>query len=205
MGTFGITDPQTDYKLSIENTQLGLQVNFPDVENQALDTITAYIACTETTKKAKAALYDNANPRNLIAVTNEVTLPIRDPQDYAWVTFTFASPPSMVANQQYLMVIWGESGDGLSELSYAYATAAMRTRREQNQIYNSFPDPWHSDASDYSLDITLYGTYSSAVTPYPVGQLVKGLVSGFHSFMNAYLKAKVGGYGPLKLPDGTLF
>jgi hypothetical protein len=33
----------------------------------------------------------------------------------------------------------------------------------------------------------------------------KGFISGYHCFMSQYLRAKVGGLIPLKLPDGTVF
>lgn len=41
--------------------------------------------------------------------------------------------------------------------------------------------------------------------PYPTGLLKKGFPSGYHCFMSAYILAKIGGYDPLKLPDGTTF
>ena len=45
--------------------------------------------------------------------------------------------------------------------------------------------------------------FVAAGNPYPVAWLKKGLMSGFHVFLNQYIKSKVMGYDPLKLPDGT--
>ena len=45
----------------------------------------------------------------------------------------------------------------------------------------------------------------TTVNSYPVNRLKKNLISGFHVFLNQYLNAKIGGYSPLKLPDGTTF
>lgn len=40
---------------------------------------------------------------------------------------------------------------------------------------------------------------------YPTNRLKKDLISGFHVFLNQYIKAKILDYEPLKLPDGTVF
>lgn len=55
--------------------------------------------------------------------------------------------------------------------------------------------------SDPYLDVT-------AVPPtpnYPTDLLKKGFISAYHCFMSAYIRAKVTGHIPLKLPDGTVF
>ena len=57
----------------------------------------------------------------------------------------------------------------------------------------------------YAMYVEVTYTTAPEENPYPTSLLKKGLVSGYHCFMNAYLNAKVGGYDPLKLPDGTLF
>lgn len=44
-----------------------------------------------------------------------------------------------------------------------------------------------------------------AENPYPIAWLSKNLISGYHVFLKQYLRSKVLGYDPLKLPDGTLF
>jgi len=41
--------------------------------------------------------------------------------------------------------------------------------------------------------------------PYPTSLLNKNRISGYHCFMDQYMRAKRTGYDPLKLPDGTVF
>ena len=54
-------------------------------------------------------------------------------------------------------------------------------------------------------DVMDNGLTGIVANPYPIDWLKKKSVSGYHCFMNAYLKAKVLSYDPLKLPDGTLW
>ncbi len=51
----------------------------------------------------------------------------------------------------------------------------------------------------------LSGAELPPVYDYPVNMIKKGLVSGYHCFISAYMHAKVTGHIPLKLPDGTVF
>lgn len=82
------------------------------------------------------------------------------------------------------------------------------------------PDPWTwADVKNLDMKLICFGlsdiagcskceirvTYESSANPYPTGLLKKGLVSGFHCFLSAYILAKIAGYDPLKLPDGTVF
>lgn len=41
--------------------------------------------------------------------------------------------------------------------------------------------------------------------PYPVSRLIKNRIHGYNCFIDAYVRAKRGGFDPLKLPDGTVF
>lgn len=47
--------------------------------------------------------------------------------------------------------------------------------------------------------------YSVPPAAYPTARLNKNRISGYHCFMDAYLRAKRTGFPPLKLPDGTIF
>lgn len=53
------------------------------------------------------------------------------------------------------------------------------------------------------MDNGLTGTVPS--NPWPVAMLNKNRISGYHCFMDAYMRASREGYDPLKLPDGTIF
>lgn len=47
--------------------------------------------------------------------------------------------------------------------------------------------------------------YSVPAVAYPKARLNKNRISGYHCFMDAYMRAKREGLDPLKLPDGTVF
>ncbi len=47
--------------------------------------------------------------------------------------------------------------------------------------------------------------YGVEANPYPVSALNKNRISGYHCFMDQYMRANREGLDPLKLPDGTLF
>lgn len=47
--------------------------------------------------------------------------------------------------------------------------------------------------------------YGVEIAAYPVAQLNKNRISGYHCFLDAYMRAKREGFIPLKLPDGTIF
>ena len=54
-------------------------------------------------------------------------------------------------------------------------------------------------------DIKDNGLQGPQGNPYPKNRLRKDVISGYHCFMNAYIRAKVEEFDPLKLPDGTVF
>lgn len=47
--------------------------------------------------------------------------------------------------------------------------------------------------------------YGVEIAVYPIARLNKNRISGYHCFMDAYMRAKRTGFTPLKLPDGTVF
>ena len=57
------------------------------------------------------------------------------------------------------------------------------------------------EGSDPFLDVTV----EAGANPYPKSRLRKNVISGYHCFMDAYLRASREGFNPLKLPDGTVF
>lgn len=66
-------------------------------------------------------------------------------------------------------------------------------------------DPWGvSDGKSGRLE-AVYAHYTTGLPAFPVSRLRKGLLSGYHVFMNQYIKAKEEGLLPLKKPDGTTF
>jgi len=51
----------------------------------------------------------------------------------------------------------------------------------------------------------LSGAELPVAAHYPINRLRKNVISGYHCFMDAYLRAKQTELDPLKLPDGTVF
>jgi len=51
----------------------------------------------------------------------------------------------------------------------------------------------------------LSGRELTKPNPYPINRLRKDVIHGYNCFTQAYVNAKIGGYTPLKLPDGTVF
>lgn len=60
-------------------------------------------------------------------------------------------------------------------------------------------------SSQYKCYVDWFTGGQGVPPAYPTAWLKKGLVSGFHVFLNQYIKSKITGYTPLKLPDGTIF
>ena len=62
-----------------------------------------------------------------------------------------------------------------------------------------------SSSGAWAIVAASFKKYTAGGAPYPVSELRKGLLSGYHVFMDQYVKAKDQGLDPLKLPDGTPF
>jgi len=67
---------------------------------------------------------------------------------------------------------------------------------------SAFSRPLDSTEINAIMDDGLEGVTSN---PFPVSLINRDVQSGYHCFVSAYLSAKVAGYDPLKLPDGTIF
>jgi hypothetical protein len=96
----------------------------------------------------KAAIYDNSG--NKIAETNEISIPT-DSQSQSR-TFTFASPPTLTASTQYILVVWSQAGSGGSaEIRYSSTTGG--NGRTFAQAYGSWPSSvsFVNDAYQYII------------------------------------------------------
>ncbi len=60
---------------------------------------------------------------------------------------------------------------------------------------------WGAPSEDHKI----VGFYGSLGNPYPLDRLKKNVISGYHCFMDQYMRASKAGLDPLKLPDGTIF
>jgi hypothetical protein len=185
-----------------QNVIVALEVNMDNVAGQQADSIHTFVEIITSARKMKAALYDAASPYPLIAQTAERTIAA---QVAAWIQFDFVSAPALTASKKYLLAVWSELVYQAAYVKYSAWSAVMRMFYKYSAYAADFPNPLPSGPTISTVDPCIFCTYSVLIPAYPVARLKKGLISGFHSFMNAYLNAKVGGVEPLKLPDGTRF
>jgi hypothetical protein len=109
------------------------QTNWPSPVTFNNDNNLYCIYCTySSSKNMKAAIYDNSG--NIVASTDQLSVPAGTSAD--WQTFTFASPPTLAASTQYILVVWSQSGSGSANLRYASGTG---TGRYASQPYGNWP------------------------------------------------------------------
>ena len=205
MGTFGRTS-QAPWDASIEDLIRGNIAQMDNVPGQQADSITAYISIGgEESSPIKAAIYDNENPRNLIAVTEEKSI---DQENDGWITFNFSSPPALTANAIYFICVWSNLDVGeANDPAVKYSHTGEGDMAYKSETYNNYPATLVTSAPSIGSQVSVYCTYSTTPVgnPYPTDKLRKKVISGYHCFMQAYINAKIGGLNPLKLPDGTTF
>lgn len=168
-------------------------------EAAVAEKITALITVTTAPHKIKCAIY-RASPLALIGETEEITVPVSNYQER---DFLFSSPkPDLISGVDYYLCVWAEAVPGTAYVRIIITTPPQNIYY-RTQVYNGWPAaPAFTNAAG---EVCLYCTYSLPSNPYPTAKLKKGLISGFHVFLNQYIKSKILGYDPLKLPDGTLF
>jgi hypothetical protein len=153
-GTFGNTGTSWN-GLSIINYIRGQRFSTPAYSVVA-DSITARIYCSTGSKLMKAAIYDNSG--NLIAETNELTV-LTDSFSQLR-TFTFASPPTLSASTQYILVVWSQSGSGSADLRYDSPTGG--NGRIAAQTYGSWPSSVSFTSDNYQYIV--YCNYHYDIT-----------------------------------------
>lgn len=103
----------------------------------------------------------------------------------SWVKTTAGDPYTMLGLRE-----------GHDVLDHPYAGAGY-TRNEIKTRYSEYT----GTGSDPYMEVTTI----TPTKPYPTEFLKKDNISGYDCFMQAYINAKIAGYDPLKLPDGTIF
>ena len=185
-----------------EDVLVAIEANMDNIENQQADSVYTFVEITSLDHKMKAALYEGDSPYSLLAQTAEEVVPVGVA---SWIKFDFSSPPALVANKKYWITVWSEETGGSAAVKYSAWSELMRMIYKYSVYAANFPNPFPANPTISSVDPCIYCAYSPVVQNYPVNRLKKDIVSGFNCFMNAYLSAKVGGFKPLKLPDGTPF
>jgi len=194
--TFGRTTP-TALAYYLENYIKGSPFVCP--ADCIAEKLSGYISNESTAKNVKGAIYKTSD-LSFVGETQIVNVPVTA---LTWIDFAFTAPkPSLTNGVNYSLVLWSAAGTGYSRLALATGFPA-NTSYNQSKVYTGWPAT--IDAASLAVQFCVYCTYSIPTNPYPTAWLKKGLVSGFHVFLNQYIKSKVLGYDPLKLPDGTLF
>jgi PKD repeat protein len=137
---------------TIEDTIRGARFTTPS-STVVAQSITAHIYCYNVAKNMKAAIYDNSG--NKVAETNELSVPSNsNPQ---WRAFNFASPPTLAASTQYILVVWSQSGSGSAELRYSWYNGGD-ARYATGQTYGSWPSSL-SFSTDDDNQYSIYCNY----------------------------------------------
>ena len=85
------------------------------------------------------------------------------------------------------------------EMIDSYIAPARRVHMGLYSVLDLTSDGWTLQARAVIWAGTL------PTNPYPTELINRKVISGFHCFLGTYIKAKIAGYDPLKLPDGTIF
>jgi len=161
--------------------------------------ITARLTVVTAAHNVKAAIYRFSDGAK-IGETEILSIPI---SGVTWRNFVFSAPkPELVSGVEYELLVWGQPTAGDVTLRFGPPDSPY-TYSYKGLTYGAWPDTLAISHGNFQACI--YCTYSLPSNPYPTAWLKKGLVSGFHVFLNQYIKSKVLGYDPLKLPDGTIF
>lgn len=112
--------------------------------------ITAYLAPTGTTRKAKFALY-KASDDSLVGQTQEITLNAGT----GWYTATFTTPVDVLAATNYYIVGWA---DGSSQVTIARSALTNGGRLLTTAYAANFPNP--SGTANNNFKYSIYATYT---------------------------------------------
>ena len=152
--TFGNTDTGTNQQ-SIEGLIVGGLFTMGSANGQ-VDSITAYHDDTGSFGEKKCAIYDT--DRNLVGGKTGATSTRGSP---TWTTFDYGvgDKPSLSANTDYYIVIWGES-DGDSHYLMYKTDAGSDVKRNIENYDTNFPDPLDAWGSDTNGKACIYATYT---------------------------------------------
>jgi hypothetical protein len=130
---------------SIETSVRGSSFNIP--ESGQAQNISVYLDLTggASNRKVKAAIYSDAH--DFIAGTEEKTV-----SSSGWYNFSFADPkPILLANINYVLVAWADSGSGAVSLHYFVGTSNQGHSRNLN--YGNWPNQgnFNHDNNKYSI------------------------------------------------------
>jgi hypothetical protein len=150
--TFGNTNQESSYYYgSFVNTLRGS--SFTCSDSGSIQSITAYIQCTGFAKNMKAAIY-NEGTHTLVATTEEKSVS----PGTTWVTFNFATPPSVSEGNSYVLVVWSASSYGYAYLYYS-SYGSSNQGHSYSRNYDGWPSPANFGHNSYRYSI--YCTYTA--------------------------------------------
>ena len=136
--------------------------NFTCPANGTIDAIHGYMlvrGSIGTPPYWKGAIYYKSN-NTLLNATQEYSQETIDSNPY-WHTLSFSSPPTLIAGEEYYLVLWANTS--AHPTNYArlyYDTHNSRRGFYQSQTYNGFPDLWSPTAENKVYSI--YCTYNTS-------------------------------------------
>jgi len=165
MPTFGY-ETLGDYVQSIDDIIAGAVYTI--TEDGTADSITAglYRYASPVGADFKCAIYLHSDS-SLVGSTVEryIELPYKVK---TWETFNFVTKPNLVANTEYVLVVW-------SNYPYRYILrdpGAVNQGHTQSITYNSWPDPASFTHDNYKYSI--YCTYTPVAPPAPGVKAMSG-------------------------------
>lgn len=167
--------------------------------NGLVSKLTGYWRSGAYPRHAKGLIYaDSAGyPGARVGLTPEVDVE----GTWGWKDWTFPSPLDLAAGDYWL----GYISDENTAFRKVGGAANQLTKKEVLGGYASPPATYPGGGAQTAEEMSVYATYEPSANPFPVDWLIKSKLTGYACFLNQYLKAKVLGLDPLKLPDGTVW
>lgn len=152
----------------------------------------------------KCVVYDDDSgyPGALQGVSDVQGLP--DDSGKQWVTFNYSPVLNLPAGDYWIGVLADRDKGNYCDVQTTGDTGYDKATTGAT-YYTTPPTTYPAGGISFPNLIFICCTYTPSANPYPTARLKKGFISGYHCFMSAYILAKIAGYDPLKLPDGTVF
>ena len=149
-GTFGNKNTGS-LTQTLSNYQRGIPITA--TETGTIQSITAYITLSSTSRHIQAALYSSTGG-TLLGSTVVVTGLSSGAQ---WVTMTFSgTKPALTSGTTYTLVVWADSGS--SSVGLYYSGTSTNAGRYHSSTYGSWPSSISFTNDNYQYCI--YCTYS---------------------------------------------
>ena len=209
MGTMGNTLISGTSSVDSQNTALVcLKVVAPEDGSLQSMTFRTYNASAPLTRGTRLGLYSSNGIRPITKLAETPAFDRFFPNKvYVQFTESLLVPYAIVQGTEYWLCYNTESS--WNDILYSNLTGSRARFRYQTNYFTgglpaTFPSAPPFAYTTGSELLEIFGTYAPATNPYPKAFLKRLFISGYHCFMNGYIRAKIEGFDPLKLPDGTV-